>query len=712
MFIFYHTLILYPFYIALQVPQQPSPVDNGVYLVKFISSMLSFTEQDFIVSQSIEEKLYDLSTSDAFKFTPLDIWRMRSEIYLFIHRLTEMYTQKRSPSHRSTINDTNIEDSMNKETMTEEISPVLPALLDYSFLSNIIEIGDTIEYCLRNPISSDIESNLVNRATVIGIRVENVTVSDESAPPPMSVLLNNGDKIVDALHLVRRISMRNIYTNEPMWNPVRTWRELRSIYMYPTESAMADVVYTDVNSEPQPGTTKTHACDECPEMNHPSAIPVYDSSEKPKRDAASHAHKRWSEKLDAMRQGDLGTFLPWLKDPKRIEAEIRYLNETYNTFIEMGDPAGFEKLISARTKDEYLKEKKNVYYKFKSRRTKGYPVLKILSPLCYISWFVSLFNGKQETIIMDKSYNTQQSVRDFKRTEGMLKFERKASMLRIQYCHCCRENHLNLIKYEPNKAEPYKCTKCEKLDDDRHYLKKNLHPVWYERKPGAKSYKDFKLDSSGNRIVRYDIPTELSELTMAEQLLIRRCAPYIPSLHLSTGFYGIKGHCVAFPQDISEMCDVLPQRQESVVTFIRQMGNKNTSEVLLKHLKVRKDKVIVALNWLKLHHSGYHDIKIDTSQLDWMGNTNESSIKADQCRVTVDTGKATSRPQFVSGVQCAGELHSDTNLSFSTMAMSDVHTIPNANQSQPIRELVELAQETNQTDKVLMFPGHGDIPVR
>ena len=97
-----------------------------------------------------------------------------------------------------------------------------------------------------------------------------------------------------------------------------------------------------------------------------------------------------------------------------------------------------------------------------------------------------------------------------------------------------------------------------------------------------------KKTNDGSPMMRYDIPPELLHLLMAEKLLVRRCAPYIPSHHLKGGNFGLKGHCVAFAQDITEMCDELPNRKETVVTFVREMGNKSNHSMLLRHLKVNK----------------------------------------------------------------------------------------------------------------------------
>ena len=64
-------------------------------------------------------------------------------------------------------------------------------------------------------------------------------------------------------------------------------------------------------------------------------------------------------------------------------------------------------------------------------------------------------------------------------------------------------------------------------------------------------------------------------------------------------FFALKGHCVTFPQDISNMCNELPLHKESMVVFIRYLGNKDTSDLYPKLLRVNKQNVLEALLWLK-----------------------------------------------------------------------------------------------------------------
>ncbi len=100
----------------------------------------------------------------------------------------------------------------------------------------------------------------------------------------------------------------------------------------------------------------------------------------------------------------------------------------------------------------------------------------------------------------------------------------------------------------------------------------------------------------------------------------------MPSIHLSNGTFALKGHCVTFPQDITEMYNKLTLRKEAVVVFIRYIGNKDTSAVYPKSFRVNKQNLLEALLWLKKHNSHYANITINESNLDWMNGQNEANI--------------------------------------------------------------------------------------
>ena len=207
-----------------------------------------------------------------------------------------------------------------------------------------------------------------------------------------------------------------------------------------------------------------------------------------------------------------------------------------------------------------------------------------------LNGFNTTINEKLPNVHKDETY-VPATEYELHRDEELIQMEHENHILRVQMCNVCKENHMNQVKSEKQLKKEYICTKCKALNRKTYYTDNNLNPIWYERIPNATKFDQFLLDSRGNKIIRFDIPEELSELTISEQLLIRKVAPFIPAVHINSGFFALKGQCVAFPQDISDVCDTLPRKQSDLVTYIRQMGNKNTSAVKLKHLRVRRKKL-------------------------------------------------------------------------------------------------------------------------
>ncbi|KAJ7475571.1 hypothetical protein B0H11DRAFT_1646874, partial [Mycena galericulata] len=85
---------------------------------------------------------------------------------------------------------------------------------------------------------------------------------------------------------------------------------------------------------------------------------------------------------------------------------------------------------------------------------------------------------------------------------------------------------------------------------------------------------------------------------------------------------GVRGHVIVYPQKPSAIAKVLPPSIDEVITPICVIfvgSSPPTSEWLQKKAKpltVRKEKVLNALSWLKIHNALYKDIEIDTSVFD------------------------------------------------------------------------------------------------
>ena len=135
--------------------------------------------------------------------------------FLFISRLKVMYKQRSSQSYdldqgKGVTLFTSLQ--CHQDFMSRiESQCTTPTLLDYSFLSNIIEVGNVIKYQMRADASQISTQQCITRATVTSIRLNE---RDRSTP-----VLNNEDTSIRALYVVCRISICNMYSNDAMWNP-------------------------------------------------------------------------------------------------------------------------------------------------------------------------------------------------------------------------------------------------------------------------------------------------------------------------------------------------------------------------------------------------------------------------------------------------------------------------------------------------------------
>ena len=292
--------------------------------------------------------------------------------------------------------------------------------------------------------------------------------------------------------------------------------------------------------------------------------------------------------------------------------------------------------------------------------------------------------------------------------------------LQLNTCTVCRENKLafedkDIVRnVNENRegggagmSEGWTCDVCRKNKNTvEDQLKQNLHPVWYERNEDG-SYKMTGEGENQKRIPRYDIPNELKDLSMAEKLLIRRCSPLIPSVHIRHGIYGLNGHCVCFPQNIDNMCSELPQTKSSMVIFVRNIRNRGTNNSMRQkdHFRVRKTKVIKALEWLKIHHIGYHDITIKKSNLDWIQN---DSVYNEMTNCNLEMNCRNQSTQTPAGKETLSENQCPTNNANQAdeMEIEAMHYNYNTNNpnAKSTRIMQGLMQHTKQKKDVLEFP--------
>ena len=158
------------------------------------------------------------------------------------------------------------------------------------------------------------------------------------------------------------------------------------------------------------------------------------------------------------------------------------------------------------------------------------------------------------------------------------------------------------------------------------------------------------------------------------------------------------------------MCDELPQRKETMLTFIRNIGNKDSDAVYPISLRVNRTRIIAALVWLKRHNPFYRSIKINESNLDWMEGENEVNIGKEAVQIDmVETQRSRMKEaeeEHVSKSNTNGldSQDQDDELLIHAMHANDKQSIPTGRQAAPIKELIKVAKKSGQMGQVMKYP--------
>lgn len=194
-------------------------------------------------------------------------------------------------------------------------------------------------------------------------------------------------------------------------------------------------------------------------------------------------------------------------------------------------------------------------------------------------------------------------VTEEERYEVFRMFEEKCSSIKHFVCRCCHMVGMNISVISKGKNAGC-CAKCAKLRDKDFYLNRNALPVW--RKNGTPMF---------------TVPKCLECLSCGEKMLIQKVAPFLSLYHMKNGVMGARGHTCCFEQDIEGFVAKLPRSKDDV-SLLRvlkkvqaEVGSDKCNE---KIFKIRKDKVIAALRFLKEHSKEFRNIEIDPARMDWI----------------------------------------------------------------------------------------------
>jgi len=116
------------------------------------------------------------------------------------------------------------------------------------------------------------------------------------------------------------------------------------------------------------------------------------------------------------------------------------------------------------------------------------------------------------------------------------------------------------------------------------------------------------------------VPDVLVGLSFTEQLLIARIRHNRCIVKVSSGMYKMRANAITFANPIPKVYDILPppaKDLDEVLAFIYTGPCKPTKADFEKTpLLVRRNKVKLALEWLKLNHCDYYDLEISQRNLD------------------------------------------------------------------------------------------------
>lgn len=538
------------------------------------------------------------------------------------------------------------------------------------------------------------------------------------------IMLENGNSLIPGTHLVKVVKIWNSKNEKYVWNhgagffPVESYDCLEGKFenderVYPghydTTDEDEDLEFelpgisfekgnetdeenTDVTEKPKSQSNYNCVKNKCkPRASNPERYSGqgFTTGEKTMRRKTT---KRLERKKDE--EASLPFFFINL-DPKSRNKFLKIINEKYKQALDYGSPHLMKSILESASTKQFKDRQYQFMSNIREQIKKGAIRLN--------------FPDKRQILYIGGNQSNRKRLIE----QQMLLFEHKMKCLSIHCCPSCRENVMMSKNSEKLKKAVFaegvhKNPVCEKCKDKEpnYYIENNLHPVWYEHDKDG----NIILDNKGKPIVHYDIPKELSDLTVPEQLLIRRYAPFIPSFHVRNGIFGIQGNCVSFAQDVTEACNVLPRLKDSIVTYIRHVKGNNTTQQCPKQYRINRHRVMKALYWLKRHHEGYKNIKIEPKNI-WF-DEDEISILDDSTSFIVNK-KEENEVERISEAhdRDLGNIEQEEGFEINTMHANKQITVPFGEPSQPIQDFIKIAKETNQKGKFLRFPAISTEPL-
>lgn len=174
-------------------------------------------------------------------------------------------------------------------------------------------------------------------------------------------------------------------------------------------------------------------------------------------------------------------------------------------------------------------------------------------------------------------------------------FEDKQKNLVVKYCSVCHEINLDEAENICKRCSTYPDPNSVDLNDVDQLC--NLNPF-----------------SSVNNMYPGQIPECLLNLSLFEQTLISPVKPFIHIIRIHNRQYHYSNQVISFNQNIIELVSELPHALSSLSQHVI-IRRENSSFANCKDIRVRREKVRNALQYLVTHNKFYQNIAINDHNL-------------------------------------------------------------------------------------------------
>ncbi|KJZ70621.1 hypothetical protein HIM_09976 [Hirsutella minnesotensis 3608] len=169
-----------------------------------------------------------------------------------------------------------------------------------------------------------------------------------------------------------------------------------------------------------------------------------------------------------------------------------------------------------------------------------------------------------------------------------------------------------------NDDKMHSCIRCRErwFDMKRNSLKICSRCVGRDRKKVPNEPYFF---SAANHLDFGEVPTNLPDLTMVEEMLIARVHVHVKVLQVRGAQYKYRGHVVHFLRNVGRLFEELPALPEELdIVLLRPPnteGDPRFRQQFARDFRVRRSCLSAWLHYLQRHHPGYRDTVVSQNRL-------------------------------------------------------------------------------------------------